>query len=35
MDMKAEDKRTAREASNWLCTNPPGWKPGKAVVACT
>jgi len=35
MDMKAEDKRTAREASAWLCTDPPGWKPGKAVVACT
>jgi hypothetical protein len=35
MDMKAEDKRTAREAADWLCTDPPGWKPGKAVVACT
>jgi hypothetical protein len=35
MDMKAEDKRTAREASNWLCKDPPGWKPGKTVVACT
>jgi hypothetical protein len=35
MDMKAEDERTAREAANWLCTDPPGWKPGKAVVACT
>jgi hypothetical protein len=35
MDMKAEDERTAREASDWLCTSPPGWKPGKAVVACT
>jgi hypothetical protein len=35
MDMKAEDKRTAREASDWLCTEPPGWKPGEAVVACT
>src|SRR5215213_1528804 len=34
MDMKAEDKRTAREAANWLCTDPHGWKPGKAVVAC-
>jgi hypothetical protein len=35
MDMKAEDERTTREAADWLCTNPPGWKPGKAVVACT
>ncbi len=35
MDMKSEDKRTAHEASNWLCKDPPGWKPGKAVVACT
>jgi hypothetical protein len=35
MDMKAEEHRTAREAANWLCTDPPGWKPGKAVVACT
>jgi hypothetical protein len=35
MDMKAEDERTAREAADWLCTDPPGWKPGKAVVACT
>jgi hypothetical protein len=34
MDMRAEDHRTAREAANWLCTDPPGWKPGKAVVAC-
>jgi len=34
MDMKVEDQRTSREAANWLCTDPPGWKPGKAVVAC-
>ena len=34
MDMKVGDNRTSREASNWLCTDPPGWKPGKAVVAC-
>jgi hypothetical protein len=34
MDMRAEDDRTDREAANWLCTDPPGWKPGKAVVAC-
>ena len=34
MDMRAGDQRTSREAANWLCTDPPGWKPGKAVVAC-
>jgi hypothetical protein len=34
MDMIAEDHRTDREAANWLCTDPPGWKPGDAVVAC-
>jgi len=35
MDMRVEEDRTAREAANWLCKDPPGWKPGKAVVACT
>jgi len=35
MDMKAEERRTSRDATNWLCTDPPGWKPGEAVVACT
>ena len=35
MDMKVEDQRTSRESASWLCTDPPGWKPGKAVVACT
>jgi hypothetical protein len=34
MDMKAEDERTAREAAEWLCTDPPGWRPGEAVVSC-
>ena len=34
MQMKAGDDRSSHEAANWLCTNPPGWKPGKAVVAC-
>ena len=34
MQMKAGDNRSSREAADWLCTNPPGWKPGKAVVAC-
>ena len=35
MDMKTGEKRTEREAANWLCANPPGWRPGEAVVACT
>ena len=34
MQMKAGDNRSSYEAANWLCTTPPGWKPGKAVVAC-
>jgi hypothetical protein len=34
MQMKAGDDRSTREAADWLCTNPRGWKPGKAVVAC-
>ena len=35
MDMKTQETRTEREASAWLCTDPPRWRPGKAVVACT
>ena len=35
MDMKTQEKRTERQAADWLCTDPPNWKPGKAVVACT
>ena len=35
MDMRTQDQRTNREAADWLCTDSPGWKPGKAVVACT
>lgn len=35
MDMKTREKRTEREAAGWLCTDPPGWRPGEAVVACT
>jgi hypothetical protein len=35
MDMKIGEKRSAREAATWLCEDPPGWKPGKGVVACT
>jgi len=35
MEMRAGENRTAREAAGWICTNPPGWKPGTAVVACS
>jgi hypothetical protein len=34
MKMRAGENRTAREAAAWLCTDPPGWRPGTAVVAC-
>jgi len=34
MEMRAGENRSAREAARWLCTDPPGWKPGAAVVAC-
>jgi hypothetical protein len=34
MEMRATEKRSAREAASWLCTDPAGWEPGKAVVAC-
>ena len=34
MNMKANEDRTEREAAAWLCVDPPGWRPGKAVVAC-
>ena len=35
MDMKSREKSTERDAADWLCTDPPGWRPGEAVVACT
>jgi hypothetical protein len=35
MDMKTQEQRTEREAADWLCVDPPRWKPGEAVVACT
>ncbi len=35
MNMKIGEKRTAREAAAWLCEDPPGWRPGEGVVACT
>lgn len=35
MQMKAGEDRTVREAASWLCKDPPGWKPGRSVVACT
>jgi hypothetical protein len=34
MEMRAGETRRAQEAASWLCTDPPGWRPGKAVVAC-
>ena len=34
MEMRADEQGTPREAGAWLCTDPPGWRPGKAVVAC-
>jgi len=34
MEMRAGDTRSEREAASWLCTDPPGWRPGAAVVAC-
>jgi hypothetical protein len=34
MEMREGDTRSEREASNWLCTDPPGWRPGAAVVTC-
>jgi len=35
MDMRTLEKRTERQAADWLCPDPPGWRPGEAVVACT
>ncbi len=35
MDMRAEDERSERDAADWLCTDPPRWRPGEQVVACT
>ena len=34
MEMREGDTRSEREAASWLCTDPPGWRPGAAVVAC-
>lgn len=34
MDMKIGEKRNEREAAAWLCEDPPGWRPGRTVVAC-
>jgi hypothetical protein len=34
MEIRAGEKRTEREAAGWLCEDPPGWRPGAAVVAC-
>jgi hypothetical protein len=35
MEMRVGETRSEREAAAGLCTDPPGWKPGTAVVACT
>jgi hypothetical protein len=34
MEMRVGEERSEREAASWLCTDPPGWRPGTAVVAC-
>jgi hypothetical protein len=34
MEMRVGETRSEREAAGWLCTDPPGWRPGTAVVAC-
>ncbi len=34
MEMRVGETRSEREAAAGLCTDPPGWKPGTAVVAC-
>ena len=34
MEMRVGETRSEREAVAGLCTDPPGWKPGTAVVAC-
>ncbi len=35
MEMRVGETRSERKAAAGLCTDPPGWKPGTAVVACT
>jgi hypothetical protein len=34
MEMRVGETRSERVAAAGLCTDPPGWKPGTAVVAC-
>lgn len=34
IEMRAEERRNLRAAADWLCQNPPGWRPGENVVAC-
>jgi hypothetical protein len=34
MEMRMSEDRTPKEAAGWLCIDPPGWRPGEAVVAC-
>jgi hypothetical protein len=34
MEMRSAETRNARDAAAWLCKDPPGWRPGEAIVAC-
>jgi hypothetical protein len=34
MEMSTQENRRAREASRWLCGEPPGWRPDESAVAC-
>jgi hypothetical protein len=34
MEMRMGEIRSERKAAGWLCKDPPGWRPGTAVVAC-
>lgn len=34
MEAGTGEKRDARHATDWLCVRPPGWRPGKGVIAC-
>jgi hypothetical protein len=34
IEMRSEEDRSARDAADWLCEDPPRWRPGENVVAC-
>lgn len=34
MEMSTEENRSARDASRWLCDEPPRWRPDETAVAC-